>query len=479
MIPYQRSILLSCLKAFDIAVVGASYSIAAMVASYRGGDISIIEFLQMRVSIKDFLFFVAFLLGGYIVLSAFGMYQSRRFSSKQKEALDFLAVMALGAGTLWLASQVLDLSFLGPEFSVVFFAGASLLLISSRLIIRWALARIRVRGRNLRHMLIVGTNARAISFAKQIEKSPELGYHLIGFVDNEWSGSGESRQEGYKIVANFANFCEFVSNHVVDEVVIQIPMKSLYQIANDIAKICEKQGIIVRYLPDIFNMKFARLATGQLGDQSVVTLQATIEEGWPLLAKRLMDIVLSSFLLALLSPLFLVVAIAIKMTSPGPVFFVQDRVGLSKRRFRLYKFRTMVSGAENQIDELETFNEMDGPVFKIKDDPRITPLGRWLRKSSVDELPQLINVFKGDMSLVGPRPLPVRDFEGFDQDWHRRRFSVRPGITCLWQVNGRNNVSFDRWMMLDMQYIDQWSLSLDIEILAKTIPAVMRGHGAQ
>ena len=194
--------------------------------------------------------------------------------------------------------------------------------------------------------------------------------------------------------------------------------------------------------------------------------------------KRLMDVVLSSLALLLLSPVFLLTALLIKATSPGPVFFIQERVGLNKRRFRLYKFRTMVTDAEQRQAELEHLNEASGPVFKIKDDPRITAIGRFLRKTSLDELPQLINVLKGDMSLVGPRPLPVRDYKGFNEDWHRRRFSVRPGITCLWQVNGRSAIGFDQWMKLDMDYIDQWSLWLDLKILLQTIPAALRGSGA-
>jgi exopolysaccharide biosynthesis polyprenyl glycosylphosphotransferase len=192
----------------------------------------------------------------------------------------------------------------------------------------------------------------------------------------------------------------------------------------------------------------------------------------------MMDILFSLFLLVIFSPLFLVSAVLIKRSSPGPVFFAQERVGLNKRRFRLYKFRTMIPDAERKLAELECFNELSGPVFKIKNDPRITPIGKFLRKTSIDELPQLYNVLIGDMSLVGPRALPVRDYNGFDQDWHRRRFSVRPGITCLWQINGRNNIPFDQWMELDLEYIDNWSLWLDAKILLKTIPAVISGHGA-
>jgi lipopolysaccharide/colanic/teichoic acid biosynthesis glycosyltransferase len=186
-----------------------------------------------------------------------------------------------------------------------------------------------------------------------------------------------------------------------------------------------------------------------------------------------MDICISPVTLILLSPFFLLIAVAIKATSRGPVFFAQERIGLNKRRFAMYKFRTMVQDAEGEIEGLQSLNEVSGPVFKIREDPRVTAIGRILRKTSLDELPQLFNVLKGDMSLVGPRPLPVRDYLGFTEDWHRRRCSVRPGITCLWQVNGRHAIPFDEWMELDMKYIDEWSLLLDFKILAKTIPAVL------
>ena len=171
-------------------------------------------------------------------------------------------------------------------------------------------------------------------------------------------------------------------------------------------------------------------------------------------------------------------ALLINATSPGPVFFTQERIGLNKRRFRLIKFRTMIADAEQQQAVLEPLNEASGPIFKIKNDPRITPLGRFLRRTSLDEIPQLFNVLQGDMSLVGPRPLPVRDYNGFNRDWHRRRFSVRPGISCLWQISGRSNLSFAKWMRLDMEYIDHWSFWLDLKILTLTLPAIIRKKGA-
>ena len=196
------------------------------------------------------------------------------------------------------------------------------------------------------------------------------------------------------------------------------------------------------------------------------------------MVKRLLDVVLAGLALIVLAPLLVVVALAIRVTSPGPVLFVQERYGLNKRRFRMYKFRTMVPNAEALIAQLEERNEAKGPIFKMQRDPRVTPLGGWLRRTSLDELPQLINVLKGDMSLVGPRPMAVRDVQLFDQAWFMRRFSAPPGMTGLWQVSGRSQLGFDDWVALDLKYIDEWSLGLDLEILARTIPVVFRGTGA-
>ena len=244
------------------------------------------------------------------------------------------------------------------------------------------------------------------------------------------------------------------------------------------AAVCEQQGIILRFDADIFNLKLAKprvLASD--GDPKIAT-PGMVNEGWPFLFKRAIDLSVSLAAIIFLAPLLLVIAILIKVTSPGSVFFEQKRVGLNKRQFTMYKFRTMVPDAEKIQETLLHLNEMSGPVFKIKKDPRITPIGRILRKTSIDELPQLFNVLKGDMSLVGPRAMSVRDYQSFNEDWQRRRFSVPPGITCLWQIKGRNALPFEQWMELDMEYIDRWSIWLDLQILARTIPAVLKGSGA-
>jgi exopolysaccharide biosynthesis polyprenyl glycosylphosphotransferase len=264
----------------------------------------------------------------------------------------------------------------------------------------------------------------------------------------------------------------------VDEVLISLSPSKRGALVEKIVNRCEEEGVIVRVRAELFDLRTAKAYADELEGLPVLTFRSGPQEDWRLMAKRLIDIVSSSLLLLALAPLFIIVAALIKWNSPGPVFFAQERIGFNKRRFEMLKFRTMVNGAERQQDALEDLNEAEGPVFKIRNDPRVTPMGKFLRRFSIDELPQLINVLKGDMSLVGPRPLPIRDVERIDSASHKRRFSIKPGLTCLWQVNGRSNIGFEDWVRMDLEYIDQWSLALDVMILLKTIPAVFRGPGA-
>jgi exopolysaccharide biosynthesis polyprenyl glycosylphosphotransferase len=264
----------------------------------------------------------------------------------------------------------------------------------------------------------------------------------------------------------------------VDEVFISLPMDKYGHVIEAVVQLCQEQGIVVRVQPDLSLRTFVKPYIGEFNGVPFVTVRSVPPDGWPLFIKRLIDVVGGAALLVGLAPLLAFAALLIKIDSPGPVLFRQVRVGLNKRRFQLLKFRTMVVGADHQQHGMEQLNEANGPVFKIKDDPRITRLGKFLRRYSIDELPQLFNVLNGDMSLVGPRPLPVRDVERINVQWHKRRFSVKPGITCLWQVNGRSDVTFDHWVQLDLEYIDKWCLGLDIKILIKTVPVVLRGSGA-
>jgi exopolysaccharide biosynthesis polyprenyl glycosylphosphotransferase len=269
-----------------------------------------------------------------------------------------------------------------------------------------------------------------------------------------------------------------IAEQPVDEVLVALPIDKYGPLVETIVRHCEEQGIIVRVRTEMSHLQVARSYVDELEGVPVMTVQSGPADSWQLIMKRVIDILGSAALLLALAPLFTIVALLIKFDSPGPVFFTQERVGFNKRRFWMLKFRTMVDGADTRQSKLEHLNEAKGPVFKIKNDPRITHLGNFLRRFSIDELPQIFNVFKGDMSLVGPRPLPVRDVEHIELTWHKRRFSIKPGITCLWQVNGRSDIGFDDWVRLDLEYIDKWSLALDLVILLKTIPAVLKGPGA-
>jgi len=466
-------------KLSDMLNMIGSFMAAAIIVSHRVYTIPFDQFLFMRIKVINFVLFVAVILLWHFMFSMFNLYSSRRLSKMKHEVRDIAKATFWGTITIYALSFMFRIQMIDPVFLISFWTLSTAATILTRLFMRQTLKWMRIRGRNLRYLLIVGTNPRAVAFAKKIESEPELGYVVSGFVDEEWRGLGEFKKNGYALIADFDGFIGYIRNNVVDEVFISLPVKSYYQETARIISVCESQGILVRHLSNIYDTKHSNFKLEYFEDESLVARHTGSMDGWQVPIKRMLDIILSSILLILFSPILLLIAVIIKMNSPGPAFFIQERVGLNKRRFRLYKFRTMAKDAELKQAELEDLNEATGAVFKIKNDPRITLVGKILRKTSIDEVPQLINVLKGDMSLVGPRPLPVRDYNGFSEDWHRRRFSVRPGITCLWQCNGRSNVSFEHWMELDMTYIDHWSLWLDLKILTQTVPAVLRGSGAE
>ena len=474
----RRRLLLQALKIFDLLMLTAVSLLAAAPASQAEGKVSFERFLTIRVKLENLLLFVGLLCVWHILFLALGMYQSQRLASREEELSGAFRATSSATLCLGMAALLFRIRMVTPIYLLVFWLMTTAAVMASRLALRYFLEGIRRRGRNIRNVLIVGTNPRAVHFARRIESRAESGLRVIGFVDEPWSGLEAFLQGRYRLACDLRHLPPFLRKTVVDDVVIGLPIRSYYEQSSAIAALCELHGIVVRFLPGLFEMKLARARAEDFEGNPLITLSMGRMDGWPVVLKRGMDILISTLVLLLLAPLLLLVAAVIKLTSPGPVFFTQDRLGLNKRRFRIWKFRTMVADAEKKQAALEHLNEQQGPVFKIHADPRITPVGKILRKASIDELPQLLNVLRGEMSLVGPRPLPIRDYEGFDQDWHRRRFSVRPGITCLWQISGRNSIGFDKWMELDMRYIDEWSLWLDCQILAGTIPAVLKGTGA-
>jgi exopolysaccharide biosynthesis polyprenyl glycosylphosphotransferase len=318
-------------------------------------------------------------------------------------------------------------------------------------------------------VIVIGAGPRGRKILGLIKDNPEIGYHFKGFVDDI---------VGAEVIASFSQLPKLLANNVIDEVIICLPVKTFYDEIRSIAESAEEQGITVRIYSDLFDLKLSHAVAGEIGEAPILSLYSSRASDWQIFAKSAIDFLGASALLIFLSPLMQAVEIAIKLTSTGPVFFVQERVGLRKHRFKMFKFRTMNVDAPIQQAKLEQLNEAAGPVFKMKDDPRVTRIGKFLRKTSLDELPQLINILLGDVSLVGPRPLPERDFRRFNKLWFNRRFSVKPGITCIWQISGRSETSFDKWIQQDLEYIDKWSLALDLKILLRTIPTVLRGTGA-
>lgn len=328
--------------------------------------------------------------------------------------------------------------------------------------------------RRNKNAVIVGGGPRAARIRKELSAHPEWDYKFLGFIDpfaRTIPGSSDP------LLGRISDLEEILFRQAVDEVIIALPAKSQYGAIERTIDICERVGVQVQYCDDLFEGAHSRRCYREASDHRKLIFKM-VHDDYRVHIKRALDITLALFGLILCMPLFAIVAVLIKCTSDGPVIFRQERYGLGRRTFRIYKFRTMIINAEAAQAALEHMNQNAGPVFKIFRDPRITKVGAILRRTSIDELPQLFNVLKGDMSLVGPRPLNMRDVGRFSEAWLMRRFSVKPGLTCLWQIGGRSNVSFDRWIALDLHYIDHWSLQMDFKILALTIPAVLRGTGA-
>ena len=360
-----------------------------------------------------------------------------------------------------------------PGTVLVFWVLSILAVLGMRATIR--AAAVSISSEPEREVLIVGSGPRAQTLWRTLVGMNGDGPHVIGFVDTRDNGIDSMTQQ--RLIGNLGDLEGLLMRRVVDEVLIALPIKSCYQQIQETIHTCERLGVQSTYLADIFQPSLGRVRYEHAHPFTTRTVKV-VQDDFRLVIKRAIDVVGAALGLALLAPLFLVIAAAIKLTGPGPVFFAQQRYGLNKRLFRMYKFRTMVPDADALQASLEEMNEAQGPVFKIASDPRVTRLGKLLRGTSLDELPQLWNVLKGEMSIVGPRPLPMRDVGRFDEGRLMRRFSVRPGLTCLWQISGRSNLTFERWIELDLEYIDRWSPWLDTVILLRTFPVVLRGTGA-
>ncbi len=403
-----------------------------------------------------------------------GGYQDLNVQSYRKAIAQFLSK---GLAFLFLFSSLsflLKFDFLSRTFILIYTGSSALFLILNRMMVLYVAKEARKRGRDVRHILLAGTGRRAQEFISHIAKHTEWGYRLVGLLDRDPAFKGESIA-GYPVLGVLEDLPELLEKEVVDEMVFVTPRNWL----NDVRKCvlyCEAVGVPATVSTDLFELEVASSIPKKLEGKTYLTVETRFPHDGELLVKRIFDILVSASVLLLSSPILLAAALAVKLTSKGPVFFRQIRSGRNGRKFNLYKFRSMVTDAESRLSELKARNEMSGPVFKITDDPRITKVGKFLRKTSLDEFPQFWNVLKGDMSVVGPRPPLPSEVEQYEP-WQRRRLSMKPGITCIWQVTRRDGVNFEEWMEMDLRYIDNWSLWLDLKILFLTGRAVFAGSG--
>jgi len=409
------------------------------------------------------------------LLWMFGLYRLRTRMRVRTETFDILrAAVLLGLVTFGLLF-VVKLPDVSRLFLITLFGLQVALTVATRFVIRTVLRRARARGLVTRYMIIVGTSKTARSFALDIERHRELGIQVIGHVATGPSGKALPAMIGGRPVLGHVDDIEDILHaHVIDEVGVCLEPDQL-TLVEPVTRLCEEVGKIVR-IPLVGHA--LALPGGRIEEFDGIDILSLVygpDRALGLVVKRVTDIVLAVVGLVLLSPFFLIIGLVILVLDGRPIFFRQPRVGLNGRVFDVVKFRTMVPDAEDRLADLEEHNEISGHAFKMSDDPRVLRTGAFLRKTSIDELPQLWNVLRGEMSLVGPRPPLPREVAGYDL-WHRRRLSMKPGITGLWQVAARGDDDFDRWVELDLAYIDRWSVWLDLKIMLRTIPAMLQGR---
>jgi exopolysaccharide biosynthesis polyprenyl glycosylphosphotransferase len=483
MLKERARILTVAIFSLDLLLVAAAFLCAYGLRDAVLPRMAPGTFPSRLYSLSDYLPLLplALAIWGALLLSS-GRYRSHRTVALIDEAWAILRVCLSGAilFTLSLYLSRWDERLLGADrisrFWSLLFAGFScLFLLTEKLGLRLTSRYVRSHGFNYRTVLIVGTSDAALRIADSIHGHRFWGFRILGFIrnGNAWEESWPSH---YPILGETEDIPRIVESHVVDDVIFAVHRRELDRL-EDLFLSLQEQGIRTRFAMDLFPHTRARVELEELDGVPLLSFATTPTSQLQLMSKRAVDVALAGFLLLLGMPIAGMIALTIKLTSGGNVLFRQTRCGLNGRSFTLYKFRTMVEGAEERRRELLHLNEMNGPVFKLKSDPRVTRLGRFLRRFSLDELPQLWNVLRGDMSLVGPRP-PIPEEVAQYKRWQRRRLAMKPGLTCLWQISGRNDIDFDRWMQLDLEYIDSWTPMLDLKILLKTVPVVLSGRGA-
>ncbi len=454
------------LMALD-AVLGVA--ILVLASYWRFGDDWAVIWRDV-ITIPE-VFLAAYALTWVLALTLNGLYRPRARWSLLREAIDVIRATLTMAVVTFSVLFLFKLPDVSRLFLLIFFPAQAIVTIATRAALRAAFEHIRGLGYNVRHVLVLGAGVRGQAFAHKLEGHRELGLRITGFLDD----NPEIRlANGWEVLGGVDQLERVLHDRIVDEVVVCLPFAQ-WDLIDAITRLCEEEGKIVRIPMDVLDRAVAVGRLEDLDGTPVFSIVSGPDRALALLVKRLFDVAATVLGSIVFSPVLIGIALAIRLQDGSPVLFRQVRVGLHGRQFEVVKFRTMEVGAHDKLAELAQQNEIKGPAFKVTNDPRITPVGRWLRRTSLDELPQLWNVLRGEMSLVGPRPPLPAEVEGYDL-WHRRRLSMKPGMTGLWQVRDRREPDFDRWVASDLEYIDRWSLWLDLKILLRTIPAAIEGR---
>jgi len=473
---WQNNLSRRTLRLIDLFIVLVSYLMAMYVKAYALGSLS-----GLARDANHALVLILLLIFNNFTLNFFDLYDACGKGQCLKRVVKTALALAISTSLLIFCMYFLRINNIGRLLLMLYNGFALCLLLGRQFYFTYRLNSDRQDENERINVLVVGSRERARDVIRNILRAKNAPYNILGCLDTDSARVGRSVQGQVRVIGTIEEYEQILLGKVVDEVIFALPLYLLPRVQERIA-FAENAGVNIRIMPDwqiqriMFRPETASISFDNLAGLPLLSLSSTPKKEVDLLLKNLFDYLVAVAGLVLLSPLFLVIAAAIKLTSPGPVFFRSERCGLNGRRFSLYKFRTMVENAEELKKQLQEKNEMDGPVFKIRDDPRVTRVGRFLRKTSLDELPQLINVARGHMSLVGPRP-PLPEEVAQYTPVQRRRLSMKPGMTCIWQVSGRNDVSFDRWMKMDLKYIDNWSLLLDFKLLFLTMRAVFEGTG--
>jgi exopolysaccharide biosynthesis polyprenyl glycosylphosphotransferase len=408
------------------------------------------------------------------------LYDPWRTESVWRELLALTEATAYAMGLATLVESVLVDELKGLRLGAMLGAGW-LALLTFRVIGRLVIRRLRSRGDDYRVWLVVGQNSRSAELLREIDANPQYGIRVAAVLDVAGAANVETctpLNAGVVVqtLENPDELRDVLASQVIDEVVITLPVRTCYDLIHDMLGICTKAGISVKLLPEAFVVPQSRRHLSYIGNIAVLTHYRGTGNYGQLLLKRIIDLIGSTLGLLIVGPLLLALMVVVRLGSPGPALFRQTRTGLHGRSFTMLKLRTMHLNAESLKQSLSELSDRDGTAFKLRNDPRITGIGRWLRKFHIDELPQLWNVLVGDMSLVGPRPLPVQEATG-NEWWQRRRLTVPPGLTCLWQLEDDPVIPFQQWMRMDMDYIDRWSIWLDLKIIVLTFATLARGRG--